>query len=163
MIRHYDHEYLLLFSPKWGVLWQSLLHSYVFFHKNPCYINVHSLFCSLFGGFTANSCRNKPIIFIMSVCLSTYNNSRTAEWIFMKFSIVLLSAHSNFGWNQTTVLGTLHDDLHVFYVWNTCVGVCQGVNISLTSTRYSGHADVTWSLCLNFFLFSGYLFNIFIF
>jgi hypothetical protein len=41
-----------------------------------------------------------------------------AEWIFMKCDIVEfyknLSTHSNFGQNQTTIMGTLHENLDVF-------------------------------------------------
>jgi hypothetical protein len=54
----------------------------------------------------------------LSVCLFECNSSRTAERVFMKFYArgfyLNLLTNSSFGFKQTTVTGTLHENLQAF-------------------------------------------------
>jgi hypothetical protein len=59
-----------------------------------------------------------PIKKALSIHPYAYNNSRTAEWFVMKFDIwefcKKLLRNFNFGLNQLTITGTLHEKLHTF-------------------------------------------------
>jgi hypothetical protein len=76
------------------------------------------LITSFLRGFAIKSYKNAPIPFSMSVCLSTYGISRTAERIFIKFyidGVLLKFVHAvQFGWNRTAIIGTLHGNLYAF-------------------------------------------------
>ena len=61
------------------------------------------------------------ISFIVSVCLSTWNNSAPTAWNFMKFGVWVyfeyLSRKLKFYWNLTSIMGTLHEDQYTFFIY----------------------------------------------
>jgi hypothetical protein len=84
--------------------------------KSHAYIPVDLSVC--LGAFP--NFRKATISFVMSVRLSTCNNSAPTGRIFMKFDISVffenISRNFNFHYNTTIIKGTLHGDRYTFFI-----------------------------------------------
>jgi hypothetical protein len=75
--------------------------------------NIIQLRIRLLGAFA--TFRKAAVIFVLSACQSTCNNSAPSERFFIKFDIWVfcenLSRKFKFYWNLVILTGTLHEDL----------------------------------------------------
>jgi hypothetical protein len=82
--------------------------------------------------------RKATVSFVMSVCLSAWNNSAPTEGIFMTCDIreffEILSIKIRFVYNLTGISGTLHEDRYTFVIISRSI-LLRRRNISIRSFR----------------------------